>query len=281
MGNVVQKFLLSDLDIRGAFVHLDTEWQEVLSRRSYASSIVELLGQTTAATLLMSSHIKFDGRLNVQVQSNGDLSLLIVQSDNKQNFRSFAKYKGLLGGDLTKVAKDGILIISIETRVGDEPYQGLVSLDSDSVAENIELYFNQSEQLQTILVLRADGQQVAGLLLQALPDTSAEKDDWERLRHVAETLNLEELKTIDSETLIGRVFAEDDVVAYPAEPAKFDCTCSDERTLAMLSSLSIEELTEIAESEETIDVSCDFCGKQYAHDSDTVSALVANKIHPN
>ncbi len=281
MANVVQKFLLSDLDIRGAFVHLDSEWQEVLARRSHVSSIVELLGQATAATLLMSSHIKFDGKLNMQLQSNGDLSLMIVQSDSAHNFRSFARYKGILGGELSEVAPDGVFIIAIEAKQGEEPYHGLVNLESNSMAENLENYFSLSEQLQTLFVLRADGEQAAGLLLQALPEMRAQEDDWRRLRHVAETLDLAELKTIDSETLIGRIFAEDDVIVYPAETAHFRCSCSDERTLAMLSSLPIEELTEIANSQEAVSVFCDFCGKHYTHDAATIDALVANKIHPN
>ena len=282
MVNLVQRFLLEDLDIRGTFVKLDSEWQEVLTRRNYSDSIVELLGQATAVVLLMSSNIKFNGKLTLQLQSEGDLDLLIVQSNKVHEFRSFARNKGnVIGNDLTQITQKGIFVITIEANIGDKPYQGLVSVDFDSMAENIETYFNQSEQIQTMLVLRANNHQVAGLLLQALPDTKADNNDWERLRYMAETLSLEELKSIDRKTLINKMFAEDNVTVYPHEEASFQCACSEEKTLSILSGLDVKELAEIVKDSEPVTISCDFCGKKYRHDVATVNALLANKIHPN
>lgn len=281
MANTIQKFLFNDLDVRGVVVHVDSAWQELLQRRSYTPKITELLGEATVATLLMSANVKFDGQIMLQLQSPGDLSLLLVQSDNQQQFRALARYDGLLGEPLTQMATQGVIAIMIEAKIGDEPYQGLVSIDSDSMADNIETYFNQSEQLQTMLVLRADEQQAAGILLQVLPDADISTDDWIRLRHMAETLNLEELQHIDSETVISRLFAEDNKTVFPASATNFQCGCSDERTLSMLASLDEAELTEIVGANQSVSVSCDFCGQHYAHDAATIAALLANKIHPN
>lgn len=281
MANQLQKFLLNDLDVRGVMVHADTEWQELLSRRPYAESIAQLLGEATAATLLMSANVKFDGKLMLQLQSDGDLNLLVVQSDNQNQFRALAKYKGLLGGSLSEVTENGVIIIAIEANIGDEPYQGLVNVHADSLAESVETYFNQSEQLQTLLFLRASNQQIAGVLLQVLPEANISDDDWQRLRFVAETLSLEEFQSADTATMIGRIFAEDDKTIYPESGVGFACGCSDERTLVMLSSLGEEELTDIVEANEAVTVNCDFCGKAYHHDAATIAALLANKIHPN
>lgn len=281
MANTIQKFLFNDLDVRGVVVHLDSAWQELLKRRSYTPKITELLGEAAVATLLMSANVKFDGQIMLQLQSQGDLSLLLVQSNNQQQFRALARYSGLFGEPLTQMTAQGVIAIMIEAKIGDEPYQGLVSIDSDSMAENIETYFNQSEQLQTLLVLRADEKQAAGILLQVLPEANIFDDDWTRLRHMAETLNLDELQHIDSETLISRLFAEDNKTVFPASAANFQCGCSDERTLSMLASLDVAELTEIVETNQSVSVSCDFCGQHYVHDAATIAALLANKIHPN
>lgn len=281
MTNNIQKFLFNNLGVRGVVVQLDTAWQEVLKRRSYAPHLAEILGEATVATLLMSANVKFDGQLMLQLQSQGDLPLLIVQSDNQQQFRALARHNNESRESLTAMTPQGIIAIMIEANIGDEPYQGVVSIDADSMAENIETYFNQSEQLQTLLILRANNQQAAGLLLQVLPDAHIADDDWIRLRHMAETLNLAELQNIDSETLISRLFAEDDKTVFPATAATFQCACSDERTLSMLASLDESELKEIADSNKTVSVSCDFCGKIYEHDAATVAALLSNKIHPN
>ncbi len=283
MTNTIQSFLLNDLNIRGVLVHIDSAWQEVLARRSYPAAITTILGEASVANLLMSSHIKFNGKLTLQLQSDGDLRLLVVQSDNQHRFRALARYQEPMpsGGGLRAMAQNGVIIISIEAEVGDQPYQGLISLDSDSIAENIETYFNQSEQLQTVLILRADAERAAGLLLQAMPDGSAGTDDWQRLRYVGETLSLAECDNTDSQTMIKRLFAEDDVITYPERNIQFVCSCSDERTFGMLTALSNDELQEIIDKAEDVVIDCDFCGKRYRHDVATIAALLANKMNPN
>ncbi len=281
MANSVQQFLLNDLDVRGAFVHLDSAWQTVLARRSYPEKIAALLGEATVATLLMSTHIKYNGQLILQLQSPADLSLLIVQNDNRHHFRALAQYRGEANAGLKTLADGGLIAIIIEAEKGKEPYQGVVGIDSDRLSDNLETYFNQSEQLQTLLVLRADKTQAAGILLQVMPGADIDEDTWQRLRHLCETLNLEELKTADSETMIKRIFAEDDKTVYPPETAAFQCSCSSARTLAMLANLSEAELQEIVEAGESVSIGCDFCGQSYDHDAATISALLSNKLHPN
>ncbi len=286
MANTIQKFLLNELDVRGAIVHLDTAWQTILERREYPHNIAELLGQATAATLLMSTNIKFNGQLMLQLQSPSNLSLLTVQNTNTYHFRALARYQedNVLNSpqqSLTKLANDGLIAIIVEAEKGKEPYQGIVGIDSDVLSDCLETYFNQSEQLKTMLILRANEKQVAGILLQVMPSSKVNDDDWERLRHICETLNLSELETVDCETMIGRIFAEDDKVVYPCEPATFSCTCSDERTLAMLTSLETEELQDIVDAGESITIACDFCGQAYNHDVATISALLSHKKYPN
>lgn len=281
MADSVQKFLLNDLDVRGVIVHLDNAWQTLLSRRQYSPTSTKLLGQATVATLLMSANIKFDGQLMLQLQSSGDLSLLVVQSNNKREFRAMTKNTSLESGELNDIAKGGVIAIMVEANKGDEPYQGMVGISEGSMSANLETYFNQSEQLQTMLILRADNEQVAGILLQVLPSSRVCDDDWQRLRHVTETLNLAEMHSIDTETMIARIFAEDDKTVYPPQSADFSCNCSAERTLVMLTNLDDAELQEIVDAEESVIVSCDFCGQKFEHDSPTVAALLSNKIYPN
>lgn len=281
MANTVQKFLLTDLDVRGAIVHLDSEWQTLLARCDYPADMAKIVGQATAATLLVSTNIKYEGQLMLQLQSPANLSLLIVQNDNSYHFRALARYNDCNNTDLRHIAEGGLIAIVVEADKRKEPYQGMVSIDSESLASNIETYFNQSEQLKTLLVLRADKAQAAGILLQVMPGSTIEEDDWRRLRYVAETLNLAEMQSTDSETMIARIFSEDDKTIYAPETAAFECTCSDERTLAMLTNLDEAELQDIVDAEESVIVGCDFCGQQYAHDASTIAALLSNKRHPN
>ncbi|MPV85865.1 Hsp33 family molecular chaperone HslO [Ostreibacterium oceani] len=277
----LQKFLLKDLAIRGAIVSLQSSWQEVLNRRPYPPQMTELLGQATAATLLMTANIKFDGRLTLQLQSEGDLRLVVVQSDNQLAFRALAQCKPIKTNQLSTITENGIIAISLENKHEKQPYQGLVGVQADALSENIEFYFNQSEQLKTLLVLRANDQQAGGVLLQAMPQCDASEDDWQRLRYVLNTFSLRELRAIDLPTKLQRLFAEDEVVIFPESHPNFDCTCSEERTLMMLNSLSVSKLEDIIHKDTAINIACDFCGQTYRHDAATIQALLANRQHPN
>ncbi len=280
MKDIKQKFLLEDLDIKGSIVSLSSSWQEVLSRKNYSDNVIPLLGEITVSSILMASNIKFEGNIIAQLQSEGALSLLVSQCDNHSNFRSFSKYDELSSSDLLEITDKGCLVVTIKQK-NQDPYQGVVEVESNNISDLVENFFEKSEQLKTIVVLKADKNMAAGIILQALPSCKASEDDWQRLRFVIDTLSLSEIKEADTQTIIERIFAEDDKTVYDVEETKFKCVCSYERTLGALTTIEESELESIAKEEKSITIDCGFCGKQYTHDAETVAALVKNKTQPN
>lgn len=285
MINEKQKFLLPELNIRGAVVGLSSSWQEVITRRAYPSLVESWLGQASCATLLMAASMKIDGELSLQIQSDGYLKYLVVQTQSDGGFRSIAKLDDEAipnqTFNLQSASKNGVMLISLAQKNQKEPYKAMITIDQASIADNIESYFYQSEQLKTFLRLDSNHQFSAGIMLQAMPDCHASEDDWQRLRFVMDTLNLDEYQENDTATIINRLFAEEDRVVYEPERLFFNCICSSSKTLSMLSLLEEKDLQEILEQQEEVIVGCDFCGKKYSHDLATVHALIANKIHPN
>lgn len=279
-----QRFAFNDLGIRGVIVSLDAGWQALLSRRAYAPKAQQLLGELCAVANLMGSTIKFDGRLTLQVQSDAALKLGVVQ------YHSNATYRGMMTLDsaedlpLNLLAKEGRLVISIQTQKGNklsDPYQGVVPIVDETLAQAVETYFSQSEQLTTHVKLFANPTRAFGVLLQALPDSTATEDDWQRLRLLLDTLTQAEMQSDTPEQVIKKLFVEDDVTLYESQDLGFSCRCSEENTLAMLGTLDVESLQDIIDNEGKAAVECDFCGKVFEHQRDTLQALIRDKARPN
>lgn len=283
--NEQQRFLLPDLNIRGTIVGLSSSWAEVTARRTYPSLVETWLGQGTCAALLMSASMKIEGELTLQLQSDGYIKYLVVQAQSSGGYRSIAKLDDdaipSQQFDLLSASKNGVMLISLAQKNQKEPYKAMVGMTENSIAENIENYFYQSEQVKTLFSLAANHAFSAGIMLQALPDCTASEDDWQRLRFLMDTLSVEEYQQSDTATMINRLFAEDDRVLYEPTAVNFHCVCSSSKTLSMLSLLEEKDLTDIVAQQEAVVVACDFCGKKYSHDIPTIQALIANKAHPN
>jgi molecular chaperone Hsp33 len=161
-------------------------------------------------------------------------------------------------------------VITIVPTDADQSYQGIVTLDGDTVAEVLEHYMARSEQLETRFWLACDGRRAAGMLLQRLPESSSrwhqDEDAWERAVAVSETLTREELLDLPAEELVHRLFHQELVRAFEASPVSFRCSCSRERVAAMLRMLGLDEVRTIVAERGTIEVCCDFCNRRYGFD---------------
>ena len=302
----LHKFLFDGLPVRGMLVRLSTGWQEVLRRRevggAFPAPVRELLGEMAAAATLMQANIKFSGSLILQVFGDGPVKLAVAEARSDLSFRATAKVVGEVpdGAQLEamlNVHGKGRCAITLdpEQRLpGQQPYQGIVPLHGDrreplqQLSQVLEHYMLQSEQLDTRLVLAADEKVAAGLLIQRLPvegasnlsgvnvaneDMIGQSEHFNRIAHLAATLTREELLTLDSDTILRRLFWEERVLRFEPLTPSFACSCSRERVRAMLGGLGREEADSILEERGDIEIGCDFCGQQYHFDAVDVGEL--------
>ena len=136
------------------------------------------------------------------------------------------------------------------------------------MAHNLDAYFRQSEQLGSRIWLAADGQRAGGMLLQQLPSQRVPEpgqriNQWEHVLTLTDTLRDEEILTLDSTTLLRRLYREDPVRLFDAHEVRFQCSCSRERTHSALSTLNPAELNEILQEMGRITMDCEFCNTQY------------------
>ena len=278
----IHRFVFEHTDVRGELVHLDASWRAVLERQDYPPPVRDLLGQALAAAALLSATIRIEGSLQLQIQGNGPVKLLLVEVTARRTVRGLAHWQGdVAAGPLSRqVGEAARLTMTIDPGQGSDRYQGLVLVERDTLAASLEDYFRRSEQLDTRLWLAADAQRAGGMLLQRLPGRRADDDDWNRDVFLGETLSGKELLQLTARDLLHRLYHEEDVRLFDAEPISFRCTCSAERTETMLRGLGYDEVRDILEEQGRVSVSCEFCRQEYVYDAVDVERMFAAADQP-
>jgi molecular chaperone Hsp33 len=300
----LHKFVFEGLPVRGMLVRLTDAWQEILQRHrdagGYPAAVTELLGEMTAAATLMQANIKFNGALIMQIMGDGPVKLAVAEVQPDLSLRATATVVGDVATNaplshMVNVTNQGRCAITLDPKdrlPGQQPYQGVVPLFGDrrekleKLSEVIEHYMLQSEQLDTRLVLAADDKMAAGLLIQRLPlqgvdnlagqsgardeDQIGVNEDYNRIAILASSLKREELLSLDADTILRRLFWEEDVRRFEPltgeQGPRFACTCSRERVGSMLRSLGRDEVESILAEQGQVEVGCEFCGAQYRFD---------------
>jgi molecular chaperone Hsp33 len=286
----LHRFLFEQYPIRGHLVHLDASWRALIEHREYPEAIRTLLGEAVVASLLLAATIKFEGVLSLQLQGDGPVHLLLAQCTSGLGVRGLARYReeAAADGTLLQAASiadligSGNLTVTVETDGSSQRYQGIVPITGTHLAESLQIYFQNSEQLPTRLWLYADEHGASGMLLQRLPgeggtavtaDPLAVDDAWRRVQLIGETLTPEELRTLNDAEILHRLFNEDDLRLYEPAPVFFRCRCSRDRVSGVLQGLGEAEARSILAEQGKIEVRCDFCNRAYVFDAVDVAQL--------
>ncbi len=270
--DALQRFSFDNTDLRGEIAHLDDSWREVIRRHQYPQIVRRSLGELMAATALLSSNLKFAGRLTLQARLPGNVSLLQAETSDQGQLRAIARYDhDSSEADLSFA--DGHLVITIEPEQG-QKYQGITAISGGNIAAALEEYFTQSEQLATRFWLACGNNSAAGLMVQKMPAAANDDEDaWDRISHLASTVKDEELLQLPAEELLHRLFHEEQTRVYPASALSFFCTCSKDRTATALHQLGYDELQSMLHELGQIDITCEFCQQHYVFDEQDINEL--------
>lgn len=276
----LQRFVFEHAAIRGELVHLDSTWRAVLDRHDYPPAVRSLLGELMAAAALLSAILKFNGSLILQIQGSGPVNLLVVESTSERTLRGMAQWTGALEPmPFPALVGEGRFVITIDPREGGQRYQGIVSLEGETVSAVLENYLARSEQLDSRLWLAADTRQAAGMLLQKMPGSRDEDSDmWARATHLGATIKRDELLGLPAREIIRRLYHEEDVRVFDSETVRFRCSCSRERVVNVLRMLGYDEVQSILRERGAIDVDCEFCNQHYTFDPVDAEQLFASDL---
>lgn len=293
--DTVQPFQLESSPIRGRLVRMGSTLDTVLQQHAYPANVGRLLAETMVTAAALASALKYDGLFTLQVKSDGPVRLLIADVTHNGGVRAYAQHQDMaaLAPDIPLLGK-GYLAFTVDQKLGEDRYQGIVELHSDSITESVRHYFKQSEQLLTNLVtaVRQDehGHWRGGcLLLQRMPrdggvsndnlpppDSNNFDDDWERARTLLQTCTDAELTNpfLTPDALLFRLFHEEGVRVYEESNFHHECRCSQTRVETMLRSLPRDEIEALAIND-IVNVTCEFCNKSYDFNKDKRNALYA------
>lgn len=292
-----QKFLFEGLPVRGMVVRLTDSWQTLQARRAeaLAPEVMALLGEMSACALLLQGNLKFDGALVMQMAGDGPVKLAVAEARTDLSYRATANVVGPVPqgahlADLLNVHGGGRCAITLDPvgrPPGVQPYQGVVPLNDPEarrftrLQDAVTYYMKMSEQLDTHIVLAADADAAAGILIQRLPlegegnlegqmgaERAAELEDaFPRIAMKVGTITPQELLRLPIDTLLHRLFWEEPLRRFDPAVPRFACTCSRERVGRMLVGLGREEIDDILAERGDVEISCHFCGAPYRFDA--------------
>ncbi|HEX4636318.1 MAG TPA: Hsp33 family molecular chaperone HslO [Rhizomicrobium sp.] len=289
-GDFVLPFDIARCGVRGRLVRLDAASARALGAHVLPEPAARVTGEMVALGALLGTALKLDGRLTIQTKGDGPLDLVTADyygadETRDRGVRGYARldaerFAALEGEAFDKLAGKGALAITIEPRLGGKTYQGIVELSPQGIGASAETYFLQSEQLPTVIRLAAAPLYVAGdpvphwraggLMLQMTPESASRgqettSDDWDRLSLLLNTV--EDVELVDTslkpETLLWRLFHEEEVRVAPPERVIFRCDCDAARVTQVLKRYTPQEREGLADPDGVIRARCEFCGKTH------------------
>ncbi|MBL8497864.1 Hsp33 family molecular chaperone HslO [Nitrosomonas sp. JL21] len=276
MSNYVQRFLLENLDIRGALVRLDSVWLQMLAGRNYPQPVTQLLGEMSATTLLLGNNLKHGGRLTIQLNGDGPVSMLVIDCTESLHIRGMAKYEQQIESQpLADLLGHGQLLLTLDMPSMHESYQSIVPLDGNTTAEIFEHYFKQSEQLSSRLFLVATNEAILGLLLQKLPTTDQQDPDgWNRIEALASTIQDHySIVGLTAQEILTRLFSEEIIRIFDAQTVHYGCHEDPAKIYTLLHLLGREEVDSILREFGEIVVNDEICDREYRLDALAVDAI--------
>ena len=274
----VQRFLFENLDIRGRLVCLTGAWQRMLDGRGYPEDIVSLLGHTTALNVLLGANQKGAGRVTLQVQGSGPVKLLVSDCTAELRIRGMAHYeKDDIPQDSERsLLGDGRLSVTLEDLKSGKFYQSLVPLEGQTMEQIFMHYLEQSEQLSAYLRLCADDGALAGILLEKLPNADLrDPDGWNRVKHFAKTLTLDETRDAQPYGLLTRVFPEELMRVFRLYAVEYHCPYDEDKVKDMLRGLGRQEVESILAEQGEVVIRNEMCNHEYRFDAAAVARLFA------
>ena len=282
LNNHVIPFQLSNNAIRGNIVRLQTVVSEIVKRHEYPANIESLFADTLSITACLGSRMKHEGVFTIQAKGSGDVSTLFsdITSDGfLRGYISLTSGFSNAEGNLKSLMGSGHVSFTLDQGKHTKRYQGIVSLEEPSMSKITELYFNNSEQLETKFLTfnyfdieknnRKNLFSAGLIMLQKMPvknsfDEESNEKIWQNSLNFLSTLGKEEFLSINltSEEILYRLFNELEITVYDKIIIKDQCRCSDEKIKFAIENLSKIELREIADENGNVKVVCEFCKKE-------------------
>ena len=287
--DVVQPFQIEASALRGRFIRLGPSLDQILSAHGYPEPVARLLGETVVLAALLAAGLKYDGAFTLQTKGDGPVTMMVVDATSDGDLRGYAKVdEARLPAtgpfDVPRLLGKGSLAFTVDQGEFYQRYQGMVALYGETLADCIQHYFLQSDQMDAGLKLAvdriADGWRGAGLMIQRLPDETIDApasdrvDDWRRAMLLMDTATPGEMldPALSPNGLLYRLFHEDGVRVFEPSSRRRGCRCTRERVAGILASLPPDQVEDYLVDGE-VTMNCEFCNISFAFDREQLRKL--------
>jgi molecular chaperone Hsp33 len=296
-GDFAATFQIEGRPIRGRAVRMGAaSISPILARHDYPPHLATILGEAVMLAALVGASLKFEGKILVQAEGDGPVTMLVGEYNTNGNVRGYARYDAEGWANLERVNKGGephmpqlfgrtgrLGLILVQDNPDIQPYQGIVPLNKATLSQCAEDYFTMSEQVPSRIRLAIDktedGWAAGGMLIQRIAgdDARGETDEgWREAEALFGTLSRAELTdaNLPVSELLFRLFHEQGVRLEGTMPVVDQCTCNQERLVGTLSQMPDESLRELVEPDGSLSIDCQFCARHYVIDIAEVTGPV-------
>ncbi|MCM8526874.1 MAG: Hsp33 family molecular chaperone HslO [Lentisphaeraceae bacterium] len=279
MKDLLYRGLLKDCNIRFSYAVTTGVANEAVLSHKCDPVVSHLLSRSLTAGVLLSPTLGEDERSTVTWNYPGPIGKIVVDFGAGADVRGMTRAKSLMDEVSSEADVYGDTGSVQVMRFNSKNLLSNGTCDApimDAVAD-LSYFYSVSEQLETDMYIAVGfnpdpENPVAlcqGIMLQAMPDC-----DYEVLERIRKTLNSEEFKHLINEpvnsveSLLEKLLISEeqkpDFEFYPCPEPHFNCTCSREKTMNVLTTLGPEDVKDIMAKGENVNVACHFCSKVYS-----------------
>ena len=274
--NTINRFLFKELDIRGQYLSLDDAWQDMILDRGYSAQVRQLFGELSALGVFLASGMKHKGKLTLQIQGDGIVSLLLVEVTNDLKIRGMVRSSEAIveGDSLDKILGKGQIVVTLYNEQTDHSFQSLVSRNSKGLIATFEDYFSQSEQLDSKLWVSSTQDNLSAMLLQKMPEADhSDSEGWIRVGALAATTTNEELNLLDAESLLHRLFHEETLQLFEADWVSYECAQNRDRFEKIIFDLGEQDARDLLKEQGEISIHNEICNEHLFFDEQDVNRI--------
>ncbi len=276
--NTINRFLFKDLDIRGQHLSLIDTWQDMIQNRGYSVLVRQLFGELSALAIFLANGIKHKGKLTLQVQGSGIVSLLLVEITSDLKIRGMVRSDSTIEEDdsLDKILGEGQIIATLYNSQTDHSFQSLVPINQKGLIATFEDYFFQSEQLESRLWVSSTQENLCAMLLQKMPEADQhDSEGWHRVGTLSDTITQDELNSLDAESLLHRLFHEETLQLFNADWVGYECEKNKERFEKIIYDLGEQDARDLLKERGEIAIHNEICNEHLFFDEQDIDRIFA------
>ncbi len=277
--NTISRFLFKDLDIRGQYLSTDDAWQSMIKDRGYSAKVRQLFAELSALAIMLANGMKHQGKLTIQIQGDGLISLLLVEVTHDLKIRGMVRHdsKPIDSHELDVILGQGQIIATLYNEQTDHSFQSIVPRNPQGLITTFEDYFSQSEQLDSKLWVSSTQNNLSAMLIQKMPEVSSNsKEDWNRVMALAGTLTNEELCDLDVNTLLHRLFHEEVVEVFDGDLISYECYQDRERFEKIIFDLGEKDARSLLKERGEISIHNEICNEHLFFNKDDIDQIFAD-----